>query len=137
MNAAIDFVSEGWGSQSIASITTVSPRSPQHPVVSSLLDTVFQSGQRPAAPAFKAALRWANDLDALYAYPHRLTVASSGSIHFYFIRDRKIASFECDVDGDIILTLSDRSQDVEAEAYVVTDVAPQSALSKVLEFIRK
>lgn len=137
MNAPIGFVSEGSGGQSIASIATVSPLSPQRPVVLSLLDTVRRSEQRPDKRALSAALRWANELDALYAYPHRLTVASSGSVHFYFMRDRRIASFECDADGDIILTLSDRSLDVEAEAYVVTDVAAQSAFSKVLEFIRK
>jgi hypothetical protein len=148
MNAPVDFgwsnstgslpvqsLGQGAGSGGIASIATVGTVVPQGPVVSLLLATIGGSERKPARRALISAVRWANELDQLFSCPNRVAVAASGSVHFYFIRDRKIASFECDSDGDVVLTLSDRSRDSEAEAHLVTQTTAQSAMARVLEFI--
>lgn len=68
---------------------------------------------------------------------YRVNVSLTGSIHFHFIKDRRLATLEFDEDGDVMLTPSDRSRDEEAEAYEVALAQPESVMIRVLDFLRK
>jgi hypothetical protein len=51
--------------------------------------------------------------------PDRVAVTRSGSIAISFLGGRRFGIFECDEDGDAVLTLTDRKEDREADTYVV------------------
>ena len=52
-----------------------------------------------------------------------------------FAKERRYATFECDEDGDVVLTMSDRTQDVEAEACMVELGQEESAIRRAVRFI--
>ena len=60
----------------------------------------------------------------------------AGSRALTFICRRRFATLECDPDGDIVGTLSDRSADEEAETWLVDSTHIQESLTRIQRFLR-
>ena len=74
-------------------------------------------------------------LQSLPLRPSRIAVTTTGSIACTFIHGRRYAIFTCDQDGDIVLTLTDRSSDAEAEAWMVNTSAADALAKTVRGFL--
>lgn len=65
----------------------------------------------------------------------RVAVTRSGNVAITFISERRYAIFECDADGDVVLTLTDRMHDGEADTYVVEPGHESKYLVQVAHFL--
>ncbi len=65
----------------------------------------------------------------------RVSVTRSAAVAITFIRVRRYGIFECDSDGDVVLTLTNRANDEEADAYVVAPGQEKAHLEKALSFL--
>jgi hypothetical protein len=85
-----------------------------------------RNDRKPAKPALEAAKQLLETFEREEAPSPHVGVTREGSVVFTFGRDRKLASYECDADGDIIFLLSDRalSREPSAEMLTSTQVGP-------------
>lgn len=67
--------------------------------------------------------------------PSRIAVTRSQGISVAFAEGRRFAIFDCDCEGDLILTLTDRSSDTEANAYAVAPEDVEQHLDQVKKFL--
>lgn len=88
----------------------------------------------------EAAVAAATMLSGLADYlngPLRVAVTRTGNVALTFGRDRRYANLECDSDGNVVLTLTDRSTDAEAEAIVVTGAHPSVLATRIQTFLER
>ena len=57
--------------------------------------------------------------EELYGYEWKSAVSQSGELTLTFFRDRRYAVLSADEEGELVLTLTDRASNEEAEAEVV------------------
>jgi hypothetical protein len=69
--------------------------------------------------------------------PLRVAVTRAGNVALTFSRGRRYANLECDEDGDVILTLTDRATYDEAEALVVTGEHPSVLATRIQNFLER
>lgn len=69
--------------------------------------------------------------------PPQVAVTRAGNVALTFSRDRRYANLECDSDGDVVLTLTDRATDDEAEAIVVTGERPSVLATRIQTFLER
>jgi hypothetical protein len=93
------------------------------------LAAVLGRGDRtPAALALDAAVRVLTEIrrtECLFE-PH-IGISREGSVVLTFCRDKKLASYECDADGEVTLLLSDRGSESDPFAELLSE--PQIGLS--------
>jgi len=102
-------------------------------VVSDLLEHA-QRRQVALPLALNAATVLLAELNALGVVP-KVATTRSGSIVVTQHVERRFAVFECDGDGDVVLTLSDRASDNEADAFVVTNSSVVETWRQILKFL--
>lgn len=93
---------------------------------------------REAYPEAVAAAAFA--LAALADYlsgPLRVAVTRAGNVALTYSRERRYANLECDSDGDVVLTLTDRATDDEAEATMVTGERPSVLAARIQTFLER
>lgn len=94
--------------------------------------------KRPGAPRVAVA-RADVTLAAAHALsmePARVAVTRSSCVALTFARDRRYAIFECDADGDVVLTLTDRTrEDEEADTSVVGQGEERAHLERAARFL--
>lgn len=69
--------------------------------------------------------------------PLRVAVTRAGNVALTYRRDRRYANLECDSDGDVVLTLTDRARDDEGEAVVVTGKRPSMLATRIQRFLER
>jgi hypothetical protein len=87
----------------------------------SKLARAFEGVSESVGPNVTAlAARLLNALALRQLEPDKIAVTRSGSIACTLVRGRRYAIFDCDSDGDIVLTLTDRTTEDEADTLLVT-----------------
>lgn len=94
-------------------------------------------GREPYPEAAAAAALVLAGLADYLSGPPRVAVTRSGNVALTFSRDRRYANLECDSDGDVVLTLTDRSTDDEAEAFVVTGERASVLATRIQTFLER
>jgi hypothetical protein len=110
-------------------------QAPDSPAFESLLHEAL--GRAPVPPHPVAVDRARAVLAAARAIrvPDRVAVARSGTIAISFFRGRRFGIFECDEDGDTVLTLTDRDDDREADTYVVEPGQERMYVARTARFV--
>lgn len=67
--------------------------------------------------------------------PDRVAATRSSCIAVTFMRGRRYAIFECDTDGDVVLTLTDRTREAEADTFVIERGLEKAHLEKAAHFL--
>ena len=65
----------------------------------------------------------------------RIPATRAGSLAITYAEGRRFAILECDADGDIVVTLTDRASDAEADAWVIAPGAVKKNLDRVVKFL--
>lgn len=65
-----------------------------------------------------------------------VAVTRSQGVAVTFASERRYAIFECDSDGDLVLIMTDRTQDAEAETRVINPGQEVAALEKASRFLQ-
>jgi len=65
----------------------------------------------------------------------RVAVTRSSCVAVTLMRGRRYAIFECDTDGDVVLTLTDRTLEGEADTYVIEQGQEKAHLEKAAHFL--
>lgn len=102
-----------------------------------LRDALAIPGREAYPEATAAAASVLSGLADYLSGPPRVAVTRSGNVALTFSRDRRYANLECDSDGDVVLTLTDRSTDDEAEAVVVTGERPRVLATRIQTFLER
>lgn len=92
-------------------------------------------GPRPAGEPVRRAKVLIESAHRSGVAPNRVSITRSASVSITFWRERRYAIFECDQDGDTVLTLTDRSRDEEAEAEIVDPEQESLALVRARRFL--
>ena len=71
----------------------------------------------------------------LRAYGWTSSVSRSGEAFLTFVRGRRYAILKADADGDLVLTLTDRSTEDEAEVAVIETAAIVSLPKRIAAFL--
>lgn len=101
-----------------------------------LQDAIRRNGGTPASPA--ATSRAHAVLAAagrLCLRPDRVAITRSSGVAITFARGRRYSIFECDAEGDVVLTLTDRASDREADTYMVDSGDEAGSLEKATRFL--
>ena len=72
--------------------------------------------------------------ESLSEYDWRMSITRTGDVVMTFIRDRRYGVLTEDADGDLVLMLTDRSSEEEAEAEVVEGEC-SSVVDKIRAFL--
>lgn len=98
---------------------------------------IQRNGGTPASPAATsrahAVLATAG---RLCIRPDRVAITRSAGVAITFARGRRYSIFECDAEGDVVLTLTDRVSDREADTYMVERGDEAGNLDKATRFLK-
>jgi len=65
-----------------------------------------------------------------------VAITRSAGVAITFARGRRYSIFECDAEGDVVLTLTDRVSDREADTYMVERGDEAGNLDKATRFLK-
>jgi hypothetical protein len=102
---------------------------------SGLMVALSQQPRRPSPSAVEAAGKVFDIFKRAAAEPQKTAVSRDGSVVFTFYRDLRFAIYECDSDGDVVLTLTDRGSDAEASVNVMKPTAVSSSIQVARSFL--
>lgn len=110
-------------------------RAPDSRAFESLLDEALRRAPAPPHPVAVARARAVLAAAQAIRVPDRVAVARSGNVAISFFRERRFGIFECDEDGDTVLTLTDRDDDHEADTYVVEPGQERLYVARTARFV--
>lgn len=98
---------------------------------------IQRNGGTPAAPAaMSRAYAVLATAGRLCMRPDRVAITRSSGVAVTFARGRRYSIFECDAEGDVVLTLTDRASDREADTYLVERGDEAGNLEKATRFLK-
>lgn len=100
-----------------------------------LMSAISSQPRKPNDAAFRKATQVFEAFKKARVLPDRTDVSRYGSVVFTFHRDVRFAIYECDIDGDIVLTLTDRGSDNEANVKVLSATALDPSIQTAQDFL--
>lgn len=121
--------------QNVERVASYTPAAPAELTLPPAIAEIRSSSPDVSEKAILAASSLWGYLRGALLTPQRVHATRSGSIACSFFKELRYAVLECDEDGDIILTLTDRSRDESADDYFVVTSALYDVPRRIQRFL--